>query len=112
MKNFILSICYLIPFVTVAQSTWNNIPFSPYVYTEVTDAIIQNDTIILYGTVLNNAIDLQQGIHITKMDSSGNLIKSIFLISSPFLKILVRLSLPLMAVMRLPRPQFKEKVLF
>ena len=82
MKNFILSICYLIPFVTVAQSTWNNIPFSPYVYTEVTDAIIQNDTIILYGTVLNNAIDLQQGIHITKMDSSGNLIKSIFLIDS------------------------------
>ena len=82
MKNIILYICYLIPFVTVAQSTWNNIPFSPYVYTEVTDAIIQNDTIILYGTVLNNAIDLQQGIHITKMDSSGNLIKSIFLIDS------------------------------
>ena len=82
MKNFILLICYLLPFVTVAQSDWNQIPQTSFPQTQITDFLVNNDTLIIYGDGFNNDIEWKQGLIFARLDSNGTIINQTFLLDS------------------------------
>lgn len=44
--------------------------------------LINNDTIIGYGIGFSDSVEWEQGLILTKFDSSGNLIKSVFILDS------------------------------
>lgn len=82
MNNFILFTLILFTANLRAQSIWNDTISLGYPRARITDMIVDNDTIIVYGTGFNNAIEYKQGLIIAKLDSSGNVLQNKILLDS------------------------------
>lgn len=53
-------------------------PDISFVYNEITDMIVDNDSIVVLGTSLYSASNLKQGLVVAKLDTMGNVIKAVF----------------------------------
>ena len=61
-----------------SQNIWNIMPDISFVYNEITDMIVDNDSIVVLGTSLYSASNLKQGLVVAKLDTMGNVIKAVF----------------------------------
>jgi len=71
-----------IPNLINAQGSWNSIPPISYASNWITDFIVSNDTIVVYGTSIYSPNNLTQGLVVAQIDSNGNVLKEIFLADS------------------------------
>ena len=65
-----------------SQSEWNFLPGLSYPQAQITDMIVDDDNIIVYGDAFNNAIEWKQGLLIAKLDTIGTVLKEVFLLDS------------------------------
>lgn len=74
MARFLLIFSFY-PKLIFSQEVWNSMPFLSYPNTQITDMIIDNDTVIVYGDGFNNNIEWKQGLVIAKLDSNGTVLQ-------------------------------------
>ncbi len=65
-----------------AQPDWNFAVDIGYPAPEITDLLVRNDTLILYGTGFNNDTEWKQGLVFAQLDSAGQLLKATFVLDS------------------------------
>ena len=81
MARFLLIFSFY-PKLIFSQEVWNSMPFLSYPNTQITDMIIDNDTVIVYGDGFNNNIEWKQGLVIAKLDSNGTVLQEKIILDS------------------------------
>ncbi len=77
-----LYIFLLLPLGLYSQEMWNTMPPIAFPNAQITDMIVHNNEIIVYGDAFNNNIEWKQGLIIAKIDSNGTIIKEKFILDS------------------------------
>lgn len=82
MKKLYFAFCFILPVALPAQEAWNVIPELSYPQSDITDMILDDDRIILYGDAFNNSVEWMQGLIVAKLDTFGNVIHQKFILDS------------------------------
>ena len=78
----ILFIVLLTNGVLISQNNWNYLPSISYPNTQITDFLVDNNNLIVYGDAFNNNTEWKQGLIISKLDSNGTILKEVLLLDS------------------------------
>lgn len=82
MKFFFIIFCCATSALSYAQAEWNYLSSFPYWQPDITDMIVDDNAIIVFGDGFNNSIEMKQGLMIVRLDTTGHLIDSNFITDS------------------------------